>query len=326
MTTTIVTGGAGFIGRNVVAGLNRAGTDEILIVDRLDTGEKWKNLLGLTFEDLIPPSALDGWLDGHARDVDAIVHMGACSDTTEIDADFLLENNYRFTRRLCGWALEHGARFVYASSAATYGDGSQGYNDDVARTWALRPLNMYGYSKHLFDLWALRNRVLDRVVGLKFFNVFGPYEDHKGHMRSVVAKAHHEISATGELSLFKSYRPGIADGHQRRDFVYVDDAVDVVLHFLERRDLSGLYNCGTGTARTWLELAEAVFEAMDRPMAVRFVDMPEEMRARYQYFTQADVSRLRAAGFERDFRDLRDAVAVYVKSHLDVADCVVGTR
>lgn len=314
--TIIVTGAAGFIGRNVVATLNRQGHADLLLVDQLGGQEKWKNLRGLDYEDLISPEQLDRWLRGRAG-VEAVIHLGACSDTTESDADFLLENNYRYSRRLGSWAVEHEARFVYASSAATYGDGAHGYTDDDANTRRLRPLNMYGYSKHMLDLWALRSGLLDQVVGLKFFNVFGPYEEHKGDMRSVVAKAHGQILATGELSLFKSYRQDVADGEQRRDFVYVDDAVAVILHFLERQDVSGLYNCGTGVARTWVELAAAVFKAMDRPANVRFVDMPEGIRAKYQYFTQADTSRLRQAGFEADFLDLDSAVDAYVRSHLN---------
>lgn len=315
--TIVVTGAAGFIGRNAVATLNQQGCGDLLLVDHLGSDEKWKNLRGLEYEDLIAPADLAGWLAGRAE-VDAIIHLGACSDTTEADADFLLENNYRFTRRLCGWAIENNARFIYASSAATYGDGTHGYADDDDSTRSLRPLNMYGYSKHMFDLWALRSGLLDQVVGLKFFNVFGPYEEHKGDMRSVVAKAHAQIRTAGELSLFKSYRPDVAHGEQRRDFVYVDDAVAVILHFLKARDVSGLFNCGTGVARTWVELAEAVFQAMDRPSNVRFVDMPEGIRAKYQYFTQADTDRLRRAGFEADFLPLDKAVDMYVKTHLDV--------
>jgi ADP-L-glycero-D-manno-heptose 6-epimerase len=314
--TTIVTGAAGFIGRNVVATLNRQGHDDLLLVDQLGRDEKWKNLRGLQYEDLIPPGDLDGWLLGRAG-VDAVIHLGACSDTTEADADFLLENNYRFSRRLCNWAVEHDVRFIYASSAATYGDGAHGYTDDDASTRRLKPLNMYGYSKHMFDLWALQNRLLNQIVGLKFFNVFGPFEEHKGEMRSVVAKAHEQILASGELSLFKSYREDVADGDQRRDFVYVDDAVAVILHFLQRQDVAGLYNCGTGVAGSWVELAEAVFKSMDRPANVRFIDMPEALRAKYQYFTRADTSRLRQAGFEADFLDLDTAVDTYVRSHLN---------
>lgn len=314
--TTIVTGSAGFIGRNVVAALNQRGTSDILLVDQLGQDEKWQNLRGLNFEDLIPPGELARWLECNGGAVDAIVHLGACSATTETNADFLLENNYRFTRDLCNWAVERDVRFVYASSAATYGDGTHGYQDDDAYTRQLHPLNMYGYSKHMFDLWALRSGLLDRIVGLKFFNVFGPYEGHKGEMRSVVAKAYEQIAATGELSLFKSYRQGIADGEQQRDFVYVADAVAVILHFLDNRDVSGLYNCGTGRARTWIDLAQAVFQAMDRPANVRFVEMPEAMRAKYQYFTEADTTRLRGAGFKADFLELEEAVEVYVRTHL----------
>lgn len=315
--TTVVTGGAGFIGRNVVAALNRRGLDDILIVDLLGRDEKWKNLPGLDFADLIAPGELHRWLEGRT-DVDAVIHLGACSTTTEADADFLLANNYRFTRDLCTWSVDRKARFIYASSAATYGSGAQGYRDDDESTRRLRPLNMYGYSKHMVDLWALRSGLLDTVVGLKFFNVFGPYEDHKGDMRSVVAKAYDEILRTGELSLFKSYRPDVADGEQRRDFVYVDDAVAVVLHFLDNPGVGGLFNCGSGRAQTWLDLARAVFAAMERPLSVRFVEMPDGIRASYQYFTQADTTRLKAAGFADDFMDLDKSVADYVHRHLSV--------
>ena len=323
--TIVVTGAAGFIGRNAVAALNQRGVSELLLVDQLGEDDKWKNLRGLVYEDLIQPGDLARWLDGKGRSVDAIVHLGACSATTERNADFLLENNYRFTRDLCTWAIEHKARFVYASSAATYGDGAHGYRDDDGSTLKLQPLNMYGYSKHMFDLWALRAGLLDRIVGLKFFNVFGPYEEHKGSMRSVVSKAYEEIIATGELSLFKSYRDGIDDGQQRRDFVYVDDAVAVLMHFLDNREVSGLYNCGTGASRTWLDLAHAVFAAMERPAKVRFVEMPDLLRAKYQYFTEADTTRLRGAGFDSAFLDLEIAVERYVRTHLsDDHDALAG--
>jgi len=315
----IVTGAAGFIGRNVVAELNRRAFTDLLLVDELGTAEKWKNLVGLSFEDMVPPEGLWPWLSARSSgDVAGIVHLGACSSTTERDADFLMRNNYRYTRTLCEWALANSARFVYASSAATYGDGRHGFSDDDASTVALEPLNMYGYSKHLLDLWALHRGLFDRVVGLKYFNVFGPYEDHKGDMRSVVAKAYEEIARTGGLSLFKSYRPEVADGEQRRDFVYVGDAVDVTLHFLEPGSPSGLFNCGTGVARTWLDLGRAVFAALDRPPNIEFVDMPPTLREKYQYFTQADMTKLRAAGYQPEFRALEQGVDEYVRSYLAV--------
>lgn len=314
---TIVTGAAGFIGRNCVAELNRRGNTDLILVDLLGTDEKWQNLLGLRFEDLIHPDQLPGRLDTFGK-VDAIVHLGACSATTEKNADYLLENNYRTTRTLCEWALKHGSRFVYASSGATYGDGGLGYDDADRVTPTLRPLNMYGYSKHLFDLWALKHDLFSRgIVGLKYFNVFGPYEDHKADMRSVVNKAYQQILNTGEVTLFKSDRPDYRDGEQMRDFVYVKDAVDVTLWFAGTKHApGGLYNCGTAQARTWVDLARATFHAMGREASIRFVDMPDTLKGKYQYFTQADATKLKAAGYTKPFRSLEDAVKDYVDSYL----------
>jgi ADP-L-glycero-D-manno-heptose 6-epimerase len=307
-----VTGGAGFIGRNTVEALNEGGHTNILIVDTLGTEEKWQNLRGLCFEDILSPDKFLSLIESNsAPEIDAIIHLGACSSTTERDADFLLRNNYRYTRTLCEWSLEHRARYIYASSAATYGDGAEGYSDSDEATENLRPLNMYGYSKHMFDLWALRHGLFDRIVGLKYFNVFGPYEDHKHDMRSVVSKSYRQIQSEGKISLFKSYHPDYADGEQKRDFIYVKDAVDVTLSFLENRK-GGLFNCGTGVARTWKDLAAAVFHAMEKPLKIEFIDMPETLRARYQYFTQADMSKLRAAGFARPFLSLEDGVTDYI--------------
>jgi ADP-L-glycero-D-manno-heptose 6-epimerase len=245
-----------------------------------------------------------------------VIHLGACSATTERDADFLLRNNYQYTRELCEWSLRNGARFIYASSAATYGDGRHGYSDEDSNTRQLRPLNMYGYSKHMFDLWAMKNALFDRIVGLKYFNVYGPYEDHKGDMRSVVHKSFGQIVREGEVQLFKSYRPDYADGEQKRDFIYVKDAVNVTLHFLDHRAEGGLFNCGTGEARTWKDLASAVFAAMGRPVNIRMVEMPESLREKYQYFTQSDVRKLRQAGYEAPFTSLEQGVADYVKNYL----------
>lgn len=250
--------------------------------------------------------------EGHIGPVRAIFHMGACSATTELDADYLMGNNYRYTRTLAEWALQTGARFVTASSGATYGDGSQGYSDDDAVTPTLRPLNMYGYSKQLFDEWALRHGHYKRIVGLKFFNVFGPGEAHKGDMRSVVHKAYHEILDSDQMSLFRSGHPDYKDGMQKRDFVYVKDAVDVALFFLENRQVNGLYNCGTGRAQTWLDLAEAIFAAMGKEMWINWIEMPGHLAKKYQYFTQADATKLRSAGYTRPFRPLNESVADYI--------------
>lgn len=316
-TPIVVTGAAGFIGRNAVAELNRRGFDSLVLVDSLGNGEKWRNLVGLRYEDLIDVQDFANLVaSGKAPRVDAVIHLGACSTTTETDADFLLRNNYRYTRSLCEWCLEQKARFIYASSAATYGDGRAGYSDDDRVTHTLRPLNMYGYSKHMFDLWALKAKLFNRIVGLKYFNVFGPYEEHKGDMRSVVHKAYEQIRCEGKVSLFKSYRPEIEDGEQERDFIYVRDAVSVTLHFLENREGGGLFNCGTGVARSWTDLATAVFQALKMPPNIEFIDMPEALRKNYQYFTQADMAKLCRAGYKQPFTELEDGVLDYITNYL----------
>jgi len=314
----IVTGGAGFIGSALVAGLNARGIDDVLIVDILGRDEKWKNLRGLRFIDYVEADEFFDMLAGDRIDwpIEAIFHLGACSSTTESDASYLLRNNYNYSKLLAGFAADHDIRFVYASSAATYGDGSQGFVDDETRLQTLRPLNMYGYSKHLFDLWARRSGLLERIVGLKYFNVFGPNEYHKGPMRSFVHKAYEQIRDRGRVGLFKSYRPDYADGEQRRDFLYVKDAVAMTLFFLDRPELAGLYNIGTGRARSWNDLVRAVFAAMDRPEAIDYIDMPPEIRDQYQYFTQADMTRLRDAGYDRPITDLETAIADYVQRYL----------
>lgn len=313
----IVTGGAGFIGSNLVATLNRRGIENILVVDHLGSSDKWKNLVGLRFDDYLDKQDfLQMVLDRKCAPPLAIFHLGACSSTTETDAGYLMENNYRYTRCLCEWALVNHSRFVYASSAATYGDGSQGYSDEDCATAFLEPLNMYGYSKQVFDLWALRSGLLEEIVGLKFFNVYGPREDHKGDMRSVVHKAFHQVQTSGEITLFKSCRDDYADGQQDRDFVYVDDAVDVMLYFFDHPDVNGLFNCGTGQARTWLDLAKAVFAALDRPPQIRMIDMPEHLREKYQYHTQAELGKLREAGYRSPFTSLEEGVRDYVTRYL----------
>jgi ADP-L-glycero-D-manno-heptose 6-epimerase len=317
----IVTGAAGFIGRNVVAGLNARGRADLLLVDLLGRDDKWKNLRGLKYEDIISPDEMLALVARNAlSNIEALIHLGACSSTTEKDADFLLQNNYRYTRTLCEWSLAGQVRFVYASSAATYGDGSRGYQDDEASLDALRPLNMYGYSKHLFDLWARNRRLLRLIVGLKFFNVYGPHEDHKGDMRSMVSKAYEQIRQSGCVRLFKSYSPDYADGEQMRDFIYVRDAVDVTLHFLEHPAVGGLFNCGSGRARTWKELAQATFRAMGLEPRIEYIDMPEVLRGKYQYFTQAPMAKLLQAGYTRPFTSLEDGVQDYVSSCLAGAD------
>jgi ADP-L-glycero-D-manno-heptose 6-epimerase len=316
----VVTGGAGFIGSALVWKLNQLGTRRILVVDHLQTSDKWRNLAHLAFDDYVPKDRFLRSIEQgtFAEKPRAIVHLGACSSTTERDADYLLENNYRYSRTLAEWCLARGVRFIYASSAATYGDGSRGYSDRDDITPRLRPLNQYGYSKQRFDLWALRTRALDAIAGLKFFNVFGPNEYHKGDMSSVVLKAYHQVRGGGSVKLFKSYRDDCPDGGQQRDFIYVKDCVDVLLWLIENR-VGGLFNLGTGQARTWNDLAGAVFRALDREPHIEYIDMPEALRGRYQYFTQADMTRLRAAGYGAAFRSLEEAVHDYVTAHLDAA-------
>ena len=323
---TVVTGAAGFIGRNTVAELNRRGQTNLLLVDELGTDEKWKNLLGLQYDDLLSPmeflDRVHGLGNAALPKIDGVVHLGACSATTERDADYLLSNNYAYTRSLCRWSQAQGVRFVYASSAATYGDGSLGYDDADAITPSLRPLNMYGYSKQMFDMWALREGLFTRaenpIAGLKYFNVYGPYEDHKGEMRSVVHKSFGQVGAdgSGRVQLFKSHRSDYRDGEQMRDFVYVKDAVDVTLFLLEQRHIGGLFNCGTGIARTWRDLVTAVYSAMGHNPKIDYVPMPEHLRGKYQYFTEAKTSKLRSAGYDKPFTTLEDGIRDYVQNYL----------
>ncbi len=310
----IVTGGAGFIGSGVVWRLNELGYDDILIVDRMDRTDKWKNLTPLRFADYIEAVDFIDVIDDLA-DTDVIFHLGACSSTTETDSDFVMRNNFQYTKTLAEFALANDIRFIYASSAATFGDGSAGMNDGIENLDSLRPLNVYGYSKHLFDQYAARNGIFDRIVGLKYFNVFGPNENHKGDMRSLVNKAFGQISETGKLQLFKSAHPDYKDGEFGRDFVYVKDAVDMTLFFMDN-NLGGLFNVGSGRMNTWNALANAIFTAMDKPKNVEFIEMPEHLRDRYQYHTQADLGRIRAAGYLAETTPLDEAVADYVRNYL----------
>ncbi len=314
---TIVTGGAGFIGRNVVAELNRRGEERILVVDDLGHDLRWKNLRGLKFEEIWSIAQLRAAVAAEQVPPTAVVyHLGACSATTETNADYLLDNNYRYTRELGEWCLRQNTRFVYASSAATYGNGEQGYSDADEVTPTLMPLNMYGMSKHLFDLWALRNGALRQMVGLKYFNVYGPGEDHKGDMRSLVHKAYGQVRERGTIRLFKSYRPDYPHGEQVRDFVYVKDAVAVTLFCGENPQVAGLFNCGTGEARPWNALAKAVFAAMGLEPNIEYMDMPPALRGMYQYFTRAEMGRLRAAGYTAPFTSLEEGIRDYVQGHL----------
>jgi len=313
----LVTGGAGFIGSALVWALNRRGCDDIVVCDILGTNEKWRNLAPLRFADYVEADALLPRLQGGALGkFDLVLHMGACSSTTEKDASYLIRNNYEFTRDLAAWALAKKVRFVYASSAATYGDGSAGMEDGEAPLDVLRPLNMYGYSKHLFDLHARRGGFLKKIVGLKYFNVFGPNEDHKADMRSLVHKSFAQIEEHNVIQLFKSYRSDFRDGEQKRDFLYVKDAVAMTLHLAATGKAGGLYNIGSGMARTWIDLANAVFAAVGKKPKIEFIEMPEVIRDKYQYFTQANIARLRATGYKAKVTSLEDAVADYVRHYL----------
>ncbi|MGA2684153.1 MAG: ADP-glyceromanno-heptose 6-epimerase [Verrucomicrobiota bacterium] len=313
----LVTGGAGFIGSALVWALNRRGCERIIVCDRLGADEKWRNLTPLRFADYVEADDLLPRLqNGALGKFNLVLHLGACSSTTERDAGFLVRNNYEFTRDLAAWSLANRTRFVYASSAATYGDGVAGMEDDDAKLDTLRPLNMYGYSKHLFDLHAKRAGFLGRIVGLKYFNVFGPNEDHKGDMRSVVHKSFGQVRETGVIRLFKSHRPDYRDGGQKRDFLYVKDAVAMTLHLAADEKAGGLFNIGSGAARTWLDLGHAVFAALKREPKIEFIEMPEGIRDKYQYFTEANLARLRAAGYTAPVTPLEGAVSDYIGNYL----------
>lgn len=314
----IVTGGAGFIGSAIVWRLNQLGSDNIIIVDELGTDEKWKNLVGLKFEDFINKHNFIEQIriEKILYKVDAIIHLGANSSTTERDADHLLTNNYGYTETLARFCLKNNIRFIYASSAATYGDGKKGFEDNESKIDTLRPLNMYGYSKQLFDLWAKRHGAFNKIVGLKYFNVYGPNEYHKGDMRSVVHKAFEQVRDTGKVRLYKSRKPEYKDGEQMRDFIYIKDAVDMTLFFLDKKDKNGLFNIGAGKARTWNDLVKALFNAMGKPVNIEYIDLPDKLADKYQYFTEANLNKIRNIGYTAPVTSLEDGVTDYVKNYL----------
>lgn len=314
----IVTGGAGFIGSCMVRKLNDMGHDDIIIVDNVQKSEKWNNLRGKRYIRYINKEEFDP--ERIEERVTCIIHMGACSSTTETDFDYLYKNNYEFSQRLWRYAERNGCQFIYASSAATYGDGEMGF-DDRSDIRTLDPLNRYGYSKQIFDLWAdgeiKAGRAPIQHVGLKFFNVFGPNEYHKGSMASMVYHGYKQIKADGEVRLFKSCNANYEDGKQLRDFVYVKDVCSIIAWFMRNEECSGLFNVGTGTAHSFCELIEATFSALGLPANIRYIDMPAELRGKYQYYTQATMDKLRSVGCDVPFTPLDEAVRDYVCNHLD---------
>lgn len=325
----LVTGGAGFIGSNLVAALEERGHGDIVISDRLGNDDKWRNIAKREVREMVKPENLISWLENYGSDVDTIFHMGAISSTTERDADLIVENNFILSRRLWKWCAENDVRFIYASSAATYGMGDQGFSDeDMPEALArLRPMNPYGWSKHAFDRSISRiihsgkkEQIPPQWAGLKFFNVYGPNEYHKGDQMSVACKLFPQVVAGAAAKLFKSHDINYDDGGQIRDFIYVDDCVDVMLWLFDNPKVSGLYNVGTGQGRTFNDLANAVFAACRRPSKINYIDMPESLQDRYQYYTQADVARLRAAGYKSEFTSLEDGIGRYVRDYLTGGD------
>ena len=313
----VVTGGAGFIGSAIVQKLNEIGRTDLIVVDDIDHPEKEKNITSIKFRELRRKDAfLENVLNLDVKSVEAIIHMGACSSTTETNENFLTKNNYGYTRHLATYALEKNIRFIYASSAATYGNGEMGYCDDESKLPKLQPLNLYGKSKHKFDLWAQEQGIFDRIVGLKYFNVFGPNEYHKEDMQSMVRKGFLQVRDTNKIRLFKSYRKEYKDGGQERDFLYLKDAVQMTLFFLDHPDVSGIFNIGAGQARNWNDLATTIFKTMGRRPQIEYIEMPESIRDQYQYHTCAEIQKIRDIGYTPPLSSLEEGIIDYVKNYL----------
>lgn len=320
----IVTGGSGFIGSALVWRLNRLGRNDIIIVDHFGKNDKYKNIVPLQFQDVFDKDDFGNMVaDGFLKNfkIETIYHLGACSSTTELDVKFLFQNNYEYSKFLCQNAIDNNVRFIYASSAATYGDGSNGYSDDESNLESLRPLNPYGYSKHLFDLWIKNNNLLDKVVGLKYFNVYGPNEYHKNDMRSVVNKCFHQIKETEKARLFKSSTDKFKDGEQKRDFIYVKDAVDMTLFFGDNKFVNGIYNVGTGKANSFNSFIKPIFKALEIKENIEYFEMPEILKNKYQNFTEAEMGKIRNVGYKKEFTSINDAVIDYVKNYLNTENC-----
>lgn len=314
----VVTGGAGFIGSAIVWGLNQRGIDNIIVVDSLKKSDKWKNLRGLKFADYIEKEDFMYFLDNGLlpNTISKVIHMGACSSTWEDDASYLAQNNYSFTKILAEFCIENSIRFIYASSAATYGMGENGFHDDVNNLEILRPLNMYGYSKQMFDMYAKKNNYFDKIAGLKFFNVFGPNEYHKDNMTSKMYKSYFEIKDTRKIKLFRSNHPDWNDGEFVRDFIYIKDVVRIVLEILDNPSVNGLFNIGTGKSRSWKDLSTAMFKSMDIEPNIEYIDMFDHLKGKYQYFTEADMNKLKSACINTECMSLEDSIDDYVKNYL----------
>jgi len=313
----ILTGANGFIGSCFLWKLNSAGIDDVIIVDTPEVVTKSRNLSGKKFKDYLSRETLINRLEeGNFHEIEFVVHLGACTDTTERDAAYLKRNNLEYSQYLLKWCLQNHKQFHYASSASIYGNGKQGYSDDLSKLNSYQALNFYGDSKLSFDKWLVAEKLADNVVGYRYFNVFGPNEYHKGEMRSMVGKAYEQIAKGGAVNLFASTRPGYPNGSEERDFVYVKDVCEVMFFFLEHPELRGIFNVGSGKARSFKDLIEAVFKALKKPPQINYIPMPENLKGQYQYYTQADLTNLRAAGCPVPFRSLEDSVADYVLNHL----------
>jgi len=312
----ILTGGAGFIGSCLLHKLNSNNIKDVIIVDNLKSGDKWKNLVGKLFSDFIHKDTFLSKLNNKtfAKVINTIIHLGACTDTTEKDADYMIYNNYSYSKEIAQFAVNNNIRFIYASSAATYGNGENGYSD--REFYKLKPLNIYGFSKHLFDLWVLENNYDKIFTGLKFFNVFGPNEYHKNEMASMVYKSYLQVIEQQRIRLFKSNHPEFRNGEQKRDFIYVKDVVEVIWNILNTTHINGIFNLGTGKASTWNELANAVFKALGKEPNIEYIEMPENLSSQYQNFTQADMSRLKDTMSLKPFYTLDSAISDYIHNYL----------